>query len=69
MTVWHPICTAPKNREIKLKGEVILSDEHFRNTGIRTSKVYGTGSWLWGEMWSGILGGKPSHWAEINDPE
>lgn len=61
---WMPIETAPRNREIELRATIYHSQEHAKNTGIHQSEVTGRGRWLWGNHWSGILGGNLSHWKE-----
>lgn len=67
---WQPIDTAPRDRQIKLKGHYEPSAEAARH-GAVACDVYGRGSFMWASskhkqgFWSGILGGTPTHWAEV----
>ena len=60
---WQPIATAPKDREIELRGWYDPSTEAYRH-GAHPGYTYGKGRWLWGNHWSGILGAHPTHWRE-----
>jgi hypothetical protein len=61
---WQYIDTAPKDRDIELRGWYEPSAEAFWN-GSRPGYTYGTGRWLWRSFWSGIIGGNPTHWREV----
>lgn len=60
---WQPIETAPRDRDIMLAAFIEPSDEARRN-GSREFWHYAIGRWMYGITWTGILGGKPSHWME-----
>lgn len=64
---WQPIATAPRDKTLKLRGRVFFSAEHARNTGISDLIVHGEGRWLYGGFWTGILGGQPGEWMEIEN--
>lgn len=64
---WQPIATAPKEEVVFLAVYIIPSEEAARN-GSREFWDYGIGSHMYGDKWSGILGGLPSHWARITPP-
>lgn len=67
--MWKDIATAPRDRELELRGKIAHSLEHQRNTGKATSEVTGRGRFLWEGHWSGILGGKPTHYRTPQPPE
>lgn len=60
---WQPIATAPKGRDIELRGWYEPSAEAHRH-GARAGYTYGNGRWLFGNHWSGIVGANPTHWRE-----
>lgn len=62
---WQPIITAPRDRVVKLRGRVFFREAHAKNTGISDMIVHGEGRWLYGEKWTGFLGGMPTEWMEI----
>lgn len=66
---WMPIASAPRDRDIDLAGYIEPSAEAYRN-GSRAHWATGRGRSLWPTrtsehgLWSGIIGGAPTHWAE-----
>ena len=60
---WLPIESAPRDRDIRLAAYYQPSDEAARN-GAKPGWDYGTGRWIYGGIWSGILGAKPTWWKE-----
>lgn len=61
---WLPIETAPKDRDVALAGYITPSAEAYRN-GSRAHWTFANGR-DFGFTWTGILGGKPSFWKELN---
>ena len=55
---WQPIATAPRDRPVRLRGKVTLSDGD-------VITAHGEGVWLYADCWTGILGGNPDEWMEI----
>jgi hypothetical protein len=62
---WMPIETAPKNIILRLAAYITPSPAAFSN-GSRPHWAFGEGRELWPGHWSGILGGRPSHWLPLN---
>lgn len=60
---WHPIASAPKDRKIALRGWYEPSDYAAKN-GAKSCHLYGEGSWIYGDTWSGIIS-KPTHWQPL----
>ncbi len=61
---WHSISSAPRNREIELRSTYIPSEEAARN-GAKQIEQYGTGRWIYGDVFSGMQGHSPHSWREI----
>lgn len=65
---WEPIESAPKDaKQVFLAARIIPSDAAAKN-GSEAYWSYGVGIYLWDGQWSGILGGRPSHWMAIQEP-
>ena len=64
---WQPIATAPRDEELFLAVYVEPSPAAAAN-GSRALWCYGTGRFIYEGLFSGILTGKPSHYAKLNPP-
>ena len=63
---WLPIAMAQKGTVVKLASYYVPSTVAASN-GSRAHWTFGEGRELWEVYWSGILGGKPSHWFPLEE--
>lgn len=63
---WIDINSAPRDKEIELRTWYEPSTEAKRN-GAKAHWSECTGHFIWEGLWSGVLGGKPSHWRKTTN--